>query len=287
MITFVLLAVWLHLKGFWPLAASALALGVLVKLPALLLVPGYLWYLFRRDILTFPTGTCLRRGAQALARPALALAVMVVTAVLLYLPFWEGARTLLPAVSGPANRLYLHSLAYDIWWNGPQLAADLLQVATDRAAFVESVRNFLDANLRPLFTAILGIVAIVLTWGVRTFRGLLVSWGWLMLAAAMTQGWFWPWYVSWSVALAAVAGSPRLRTATLVYSISALLLYVEEQVLAQHFRAFLDWSGALIMLPPLLYILYSWLTARRRAFSRTPMSGEQRSPARVTSPASE
>jgi hypothetical protein len=55
----------------------------------------------------------------------------------------------------------------------------------------------------------------------------------------------------------------------MVLAISSLLVYVEEQVLAQHFRVFLDWSGVFIMLPPLLYIVFSWLASRRRARSVT------------------
>ena len=85
----------------------------------------------------------------------------------------------------------------------------------------------------------------------------------------MLQGWYWPWYASWSIAIAAVAPSRRLRTATMVFAISSLLLYVEEQVLAQHFRLFLDWSGVFVMLPPLLYIIISWLASRRRTRSVT------------------
>ncbi|HVF98601.1 MAG TPA: hypothetical protein VND68_02075, partial [Chloroflexia bacterium] len=45
MLTFVLCALWMHLKGWWPLAVSALAAAVLVKMIAVMLVPGYLWLL--------------------------------------------------------------------------------------------------------------------------------------------------------------------------------------------------------------------------------------------------
>ncbi|HUP27083.1 MAG TPA: hypothetical protein VM409_01515, partial [Chloroflexia bacterium] len=45
MLTLVLLALWLHLKGSWRGAALALGLAVLVKLPAAIFIPGYVWYL--------------------------------------------------------------------------------------------------------------------------------------------------------------------------------------------------------------------------------------------------
>jgi hypothetical protein len=279
MLTFVLLAIWLHLKGRWPLAASALALAVLVKLPALLLLPGYVWYLFWRDYNAAPTRPLLHRGAAALARPLQALGIALLTGVVLYLPFWEGWRTLLPPLTGPANRLFVHTLAYDIWWNGPPVLANVLGVTSGRADFMQGVRDFFDTNLHLVFNIVLGITAIALTWGARTFRRLLVLWGWLMLAAAMLQAWYWPWYASWSIAVAAIAPSRRLRVTTMVLAISSLLVYVEEQVLAQHFRVFLDWSGVFIMLPPLLYIVFSWLASRRRARSvtRLPTSVPRRS----------
>ena len=265
MLTFVLLAIWLHLKGWWPLAASALVCAALVKLPAIFFVPGYLWFLFWHRYSGNSAGSVGDRLSAALVRPLQAVGVMALTAVALYVPFWEGPRTLLPPFSGPASRLYLHTLGYDIVWNGPQIAANVLGVEDGRAGFMESVRASLDAILRPLGMAVFAIAALAATWRVRTFPRLLISWGWVALAAAVTQGWYWPWYSSWGLTIAAVAPSRRLRIATFVLGLSSLLLYVEEQVLAQHFRIFLDWSGVFIMLPPLLYIAFSWLGSRRRS----------------------
>jgi hypothetical protein len=280
MLTFVLLAIWLHLKGWWPVAAGALVCATLVKLPAIFFVPGYLWFLFWHRYNGVQGQNVPDLVRAALVRPLQAVGVMALTAVALYLPFWEGPRTLLPPFSGPASRLYLHTLGYDIVWNGPQIAAILLGVEDGRGPFMESLRAFLDAILRPLGMALFAVAALAVTWRARTFPRLLISWGWVALAAAVTQGWYWPWYASWGLTIAAVAPSRRLRIATFVLGISSLLLYVEEQVLAQHFRIFLDWSGVFIMLPPLLYIVFSWLTSRRRPrpVRRLPAPAQDRSP---------
>ena len=93
---------------------------------------------------------------------------------------------------------------------------------------------------------------------------MLIAWGWVAIAPIVAQGWFWPWYVSWALVPASIALSPRLRNTTLIFSVSALLHYVEEQILGPHFKLFLDWSGVFIMAPPLAYLLFSWLAELRQ-----------------------
>jgi hypothetical protein len=261
MITFVLLAIWLHLKGRWPLAALLLAVAALTKLPALIFIPGYLWLLLWERAKATGEASGVRRMGAGVTRVVQALAIMVAAAALLYAPFWEGPATLSATVSGPASRLFLHSIASDIWWNAPTLVIDGLDITGGQEEEIrESIWRFLDENLRWVLLGIFAMVAVAVTWGARTFRRAAEAWGWVAIAAAMTQGWFWPWYVAWAVAPAAVAQSGRLRITTLIFSISALLLYLEEQVLSHHFVLFKEWSGAFIVLPPLIYLSASWLT---------------------------
>lgn len=275
MLFFVLLALWLHLKGWWRAAALAIGLGTLVKLPALLLLPGYLWLLLWE-------GARQARGNYALSHVTLlgawrgvqALAIVALVWIALYAPFWEGPRTLQPLFSGPASRLYSHTLAADALWNLPEPIANAFSGSNDRVEFMESVREYLDANLRLWFMGLFGVVALIVTWRARAFGSLLTAWGWVMIAAIMTQGWFWPWYVTWAIVPAALAPSRRLRNTTLIFTVSALLLYIEEQILGQHFKLFLDWGGLLVMGPPLVYILFSWLLqgGERGKYWRQPQS---------------
>ena len=60
----------------------------------------------------------------------------------------------------------------------------------------------------------------------RTLEGTLSAWGWALLwYALVASGWFWPWYVTWVVALAAVAPWGRLQVATGLLAGGALTLY--------------------------------------------------------------
>jgi hypothetical protein len=198
-------------------------------------------------------------------RAVQALAIVLAAWVLLYLPFWDGLGTLSAAVSGPASTLYMHSMAGDVLWNAPEALANLSGVTEDRELFIEGVRQSLSENLRLYLIVVFGLVALAITWKACTFSRALIAWGWVAFAAILAQGWFWPWYVSWMIVPAALARSERLRKTALVFSVSGLLLYLEEQILSPHFRFFLDWSGVLVMVPPLAYVCFSWLVEVRRS----------------------
>jgi hypothetical protein len=275
MLTWVLLAMWLHLKGWWPLAALSLGLAVLTKLPAIIFVPGYLWLLlWERRRAGEPLSRWLLPGV---VRAAGAVGVIAAAAVALYAPFWEGTRTLGALTSGPANRLFRHSIASDLWWNAPDLSIKLLGVRSGQEEFTEAMWRTLDGSLRYVLLGLFAAAAVALTWRARSFVKMVWAWGWVAVAAVMTQAWFWPWYVSWATVPAALSGSRRLRTATLIFSLSGLLLYVEEQVLAKHWRLFVDWSGVFMVLPTLLYLLVSWLMGNRRRLHAQPRRKSRRS----------
>lgn len=271
MLTFVLLAFWLHLLGRWRLAALTLGLATLVKLVAILFLPGYLWLLLWEGYRAAGGRNGVGRFARGAWRGAQAMAIVAAAWVVLYIPFWEGMQTLRVLVSGPANRLYLHTLGELVVQHLPSFAANIARSfgAQDTGPeFVAQVRAYIDANLKLWLMPVAGLIAIFVTWKARTFVRALTAWGWVVFAAIIAQAWFWPWYVSWMVVPAALATSARLRNATLIFCASSLLNYIEEQVLLWHFSIFRDLSGALIMAPPLVYLLCSWLleaSRKRRA----------------------
>ncbi len=56
--------------------------------------------------------------------------------------------------------------------------------------------------------------------------GVLLAWGWVLLwYSLVASGWFWPWYVTWVVAVVALLPWGRLSVATLLLAGSALTLY--------------------------------------------------------------
>lgn len=267
MLTFVLLAFWLHLLGRWRLAALALGLATMVKLVAILFLPGYLWLLLWEGYRAAGAQASVRRYAQGVWRGVQAMAIVAIAWVVLYIPFWEGMQTLRVMVSGPANRWYLHSLGELAVQHGPSFAANVApsfgvpEIGPD---FRAEARAYIEANLKVWMMVVAALIAIAVTWKARTFERALTAWGWVVFAAIIVQAWFWPWYATWLVVPAALSSSRRLRITTVIFCASSLLHYIEEQVLLFHFYIFRDLSGAFVMAPPLVYLLCSWLLEVRR-----------------------
>ena len=69
--------------------------------------------------------------------------------------------------------------------------------------------------------------------------------GWAMLAVVATVGWLMPWYVIWAAPLAALARSPRLRRATLAFTVFLVITAVPDtsHILHQHGISPLDGSA--------------------------------------------
>lgn len=60
----------------------------------------------------------------------------------------------------------------------------------------------------------------------RLAPGVLLAWGWVLLwYSLVASGWFWPWYVTWVVALVALLPWGRLNVVTLLLAGGALTLY--------------------------------------------------------------
>ncbi|MEA2576127.1 MAG: alpha,6-mannosyltransferase [Chloroflexia bacterium] len=278
MLTFVLLAFWLHLLGKWRLAALALGLATLVKLVAILFLPGYLWLLLWEGYRAAGGQNLLGRFAKGIWRGAQAVIIIALAWVVLYIPFWEGPQTLAVLLSGPANRWYLHSLGELGLQHVPSFVANVAPsfgVQDTGPAFTDQVRIFLDANLKVGMMFVAVIVAGIVTWKARTFERAVTAWGWVVFVAIVMQAWFWPWYTSWMVAPATLSSARRLRIATLVFCTSSLLHYIEESVLQVHFKIFRDLSGAFVMGPPLIYLLCSWLVQVTRNRSSTKQASRE------------
>ncbi|HEX8231391.1 MAG TPA: hypothetical protein VF826_19090, partial [Chloroflexia bacterium] len=90
MLTCVLLAVYLHLRGRWQLAVLVLALAFLIKFTAIIFLPGYLWVLMWQAR-SEESGGSWSRG---FARVGGGLAIFTSTCVAFYIPFWRGPSTL-------------------------------------------------------------------------------------------------------------------------------------------------------------------------------------------------
>ena len=271
LVTFVLAALWMHLKGMWRLAALCLAAAVLVKLIAVVLVPGYLWLLFWQGRTEKPAWDrdSWRAGFSRAAQAALIVSAALVVA---YWPFWTGPEILRSLAGGPPATRMVNSLSDVLRNKGAEWLSDFAHSQHWYPyKFWEpgEIAARLDWPLRWGSLMIAAAWAVLRTWGARTFPDMVRAWGWVLLIYLVIGSvWYWPWYASWLLVPAILAGSSRLLKATLVLSASSMLLYAIFPVLAQPFDELPGWSGLVIMGPPLGYLLGVWILdaiTRRRA----------------------
>lgn len=265
MMTGVLCAIWLHLTGRWRLAMVAFGVAALVKLIALAFVPGYLWLLFWEAMPGRARDNLARRVSCILQAVALLLFVLVLG----YVPFWEGLATLGPIFTGPASDKYANSL-------GGQILFMLSKATNDFAtAFgwqpsdfwsTDAIKQGLDWPLRLAAQLIVVVVAINQTWKARTFPAMVVAWGWLLFAY-LTVGsvWFWPWYVSWLLPVVALLGPGTLLNASLILSISSMVLYATYWHSNDAITALEGGRSIVMEGTPLLYVGVTAYVERKRA----------------------
>ncbi|MEO6457710.1 MAG: hypothetical protein ABIO92_05490 [Chloroflexia bacterium] len=268
MLTGIMTALWLHLTGRWRLAAVAFALAALVKVAALLLLPGYLWLLFWDPPLVRDhkakrkwQGADIYTKSKILSRlPTVAQALLAVAATwtVFYLPFWEGPETLHPLTGGPASTLFTNSLAAMLRYKGAEwlhaLATAYGWEALTRQS-VDAVRGYLEWPLRLLTLSVTVLVALAATWRGRTFPRMVQGWGW-MLFVYLTLGavWFWPWYVSWLILPVTLLGRGRLFNAVQILCFTSMTLYAIYPQLPSYMFDLVYYRSLLVVAPALIYV---------------------------------
>lgn len=257
-VTGLLAAIWLHLAGRWRMAVLAISLAGLVKITALLLLPGYLWLLLweakghtRRD-----------RVLPGLLWVAQGAGIALAATLLAYWPFLQDAHALQMMADGPPTRMFIHSLGAIIRFKLPEGVSQIagaLGWQPSRFWSVEQVGWRLDWPARWGMLMITGAVAVYQTWRARTFPGTMSGWGWLLFTY-LTIGsvWFWPWYIAWLLVPVALLGPGRLWNATQILCASSMALYSIFPDRASPFDMLAGWTGLVVMAPPLLYVLGSY-----------------------------
>jgi hypothetical protein len=238
------------------LVALCLALSVLTKFITLLIIPAYLLLLWRTTPEDYgrwidSTWPRLRRflprgsaasGASAPgevadeANPArrrvnwrlfrarvLALAeagaVGLAAFAILWAPFAAALRHPLFLFDSSAASKYDNSLLQLIYWSLRGLFSAVLPQAESH-----ELANVLVMTAGRL--AFLGIW-VLLTWRSRDTESWLRGTFWILFGyLVLATPWFWPWYVTWLVAVAPLAGGRRATAATLTFSASVLVMYV-------------------------------------------------------------
>lgn len=213
MLSCALLGVYWLVRGREASAVAAFGLSIATKYVLLALVPFYLLLVYRR---LRHEGASWRVVAGALGwRVALLLGTLVLTA----LPYWAGPRTLGAILYSPPAQQLDNSLLEVAQW-------PLRAIVQTFGASPSAARGAVQTGLK--LAALAGFAAIWLLQlrRVRDVQGMLTAWAWTLVGYVVVASvWFWPWYVTWAVAFAALLPWGVLAEATLLLAGGALTLY--------------------------------------------------------------
>jgi hypothetical protein len=245
MIFFAMASLYALVSRRWLWVFPLLALSVAAKYVLLLLGPLFLvWMLRQRDV--------PKRWVVA----SLGLGVIVGAAV--YLPFFQGADT-------------LEILRRQSGYNTSSLSAVLDSALYKYFAMTaEQSSRLMKWIVVPPFL----LLYVWQVWRVRGDAAALIERSFiaLFLLLLIATWWFWPWYVIWLVPLAAVLPWRGVALVGLLFSASALLMYVPYfWMLTGDGLPLNAATTAVAFLPPVLAGV-GWLAWRRRALTPDQMA---------------
>lgn len=285
MLTFILLGIYLVVRaqqhgtltsprGYVP-PVAAFTLAALVKFTALPVIALFLvflaWNALRGDAAT--NAQARARGTlqweKALAAVIIAGAAAGALALACYGPFWIGhsissirnSFTSPPSAQGAENSILRSIQAWIHVYGLPAgtLMGRLLQIFSYRAVW--------DA-LNLVLLAAMGLLGALWMWRTQATRVFILSILAAMGVLLIVTPWFYSWYITWLVGLAAVALPVRqsrvgcaLLVSTLVFSFSALLTYL----FLSGYPPFGIWIGPVCLItitPPLLAFILTYLLRR-------------------------
>jgi hypothetical protein len=303
MITFMLLGVFFHLRGHWYWTIAALTLAVLTKWIALPLLPLYGLVLLwdspswrDRGWKTLASLGIFASLCVSLYRPywegwdtlkilfdappqqRLINSLGDVIATDVQYAMWRYGDWPHPALvdtlsvfSGPGGRVLYGSDANsdpsaDLW------SRQRTEFAQDKALFrtqqtlARENRDWVNERVRTIALAILAIACLLGAAVTRTFRAALLAGAWIFFVyCAIGAVWFWPWYVTWFVALAALLDWRVTARTAILFSLLVPLTYIfyptlPDPVWWQRYRA------VMIFVPPLLFAGWHGLRVLREAW---------------------
>jgi alpha-1,6-mannosyltransferase len=284
MLTFLLLGVYCLLRGWEVTALIAFGLSISVKYVMLALLPLYFAVIVRQ--------TLEQGGTKPRAVLRVGWRVLVVAGViaLTLLPYWAGPQTLGAVIYSPPAQHLDNSLLDAMSWP-LRAAVEALGAPQGAAATVSR------SSLKVAGIVVFSGIWLLELFRVRSLKTLLYAWvvvilGYLLIAS----GWYWPWYATWAVALAALvvgfgldaddipsptepeATSTAARTvmvATLLLAGGSLVLY---GFLPLYASPIYGYRALVALAPAAVYLLirggYQWPSVRRRL--RQVVLGEQR-----------
>jgi hypothetical protein len=209
MMTFIVLALWLHQRKRLTSALVCITLAALIKVTAAVWWPVMLLAAWRQSLI-FTAETQRRRAFFLLFSLCLRISmVCLFVAVAIYAPFWDGANTF--AGLTPLNYRFTSSLAAVI-----KLSLQL-HVGEDTA--MTWTRALMSALFLPAYAYLLWRT---LTNDTMLHRRMFQVCALVLLLPTL---WFQPWYVTWLVALAPLVDEAGRRL-TIIWSMGAFAMYI-------------------------------------------------------------
>lgn len=254
MLFFLLLGVYAIVRKQEALGLLAIGLSIATKIVPIALLPFYLLYIARR----------LRAERASWRAVALGLGwrvgLVALAALVVIAPYWAGPRTFGALLFSPPAQQLDNSLLEAISWPLRWLAQGALGMSVAQA------RAVVETTLKVLALLAFGLLWL---WEMRrttSLEGTLTAWGWaLVWYALIASGWFWPWYITWVIAVAAVAPWGRLQTVAQLLGGGALTLYGFLPLQAAGVYGF---RSVVAFGPALAYLLYlAWQAWRSGAAS--------------------
>ena len=242
MLTLLLLAVYCLTSDSrgWELAGLVcFGLSISVKYVPVVLLPFYLALVAWRLRRAGEPWRCV--GVALVWRAGVVALVFALTAA----PFWAGPATLGALLLSPPAQQLGNSPAEAISW-------PLRSLAQAVGLSPDAARNVVDTGLKTL-----GLVVFAALWlwefrRARSLEGMLNAWGWTLLwYVLVASGWFWPWYVTWAVAIVALTPWRLLAQVTVLLSAGVLTLYTFQSLYAlgiYGYRSLVAFGPALIVL---------------------------------------
>lgn len=250
MLFFLLLCVYALVCGREALGLIALALAIQTKITPIALAPFYLVYCARR---LRADGASWRAVAWGISWR---VGLIALAALALIAPFWAGPQTFGALLFSPPAQQLDNSLLEAISWPLRWLAQGALGLSVGQA------RAVVETTLKLVALALFGLLWL---WEMRrtgTLAGVLSAWGWaLVWYALIASGWFWPWYVTWVVAVAALAPWGRLQTLAQLLAGGVLTLYAFLPLQAAGVYGF---RSVVAFGPAVVYLVYLLRRAARR-----------------------
>ena len=247
-------------QTYWEVTALvAFALSISTKYVLLALLPFYFALVLRQALARHDAPA---RFARAIGwRLALVCGVLALTAA----PFWAGPQTLGSIAFSPPAQQLDNSLPEALSWPLRALVQALGASRSGAAAFV-------DTGLKVVVLAVFAALWLLALRRVRDLESMLAAWGWVLFAYVVVASvWFWPWYATWPLALAALLPWSDFTVAALLLAGGALTLYAFLPLYAAPVYGLRAW---LVFGPALLYLLWRSPRVHRILSRRVHRTGE-------------